>query len=115
MLDGAIYTAVFWHDHDAGVFASLGLALHEAPEGVVALLLGLRTGLRPAGAIGVALLASTLTTPLGWALAHALEGAGEAVMRPMFAASAGLLLYVGWHLISDGLRGMRARRNQVRG
>lgn len=110
MLDGAIYTAAFWHGHDTGLFASLGLVLHEAPEGVVALLLGLQAGLRPGGAVAAALLASTATTPLGWALAHALEGAGESVMRPMFAASAGLLLYVGWHLIAGGLRGIRARR-----
>jgi zinc and cadmium transporter len=111
-LDGAVYTAVFWHSHDSGMMTSLGLILHEAPEGVVAMALALRAGLKPAVAALVAVMASSLTTPLGWVIAHAVGEAGKAVMEPMFAASAGLLLYVGWHLVSDGWRSIRAR-NQV--
>ncbi len=110
MLDGAVYNAAFWHHPSTGLLASLGLVLHEAPEGVVATLLGLQAGLRLRGAILVALLASTVTTPLGWGLAHLLEGSAHDIMHPMFAASAGLLVYVGWHLIASGLRGLRMRR-----
>jgi len=111
-LDGAVYTAVFWHSEDSGQMAAFGLILHEAPEGVVAMALALRAGLKPPVAALVAIMASSLTTPLGWVIAHAVGEAGHGVMEAMFAASAGLLLYVGWHLVSDGWRSIRAR-NQV--
>lgn len=111
-LDGAVYTAVFWHSEDSGQMAAFGLILHEAPEGVVAMALALRAGLKPPVAALVAIMASSLTTPLGWVIAHAVGEAGHDVMEAMFAASAGLLLYVGWHLVSDGWRSIRAR-NQV--
>jgi zinc and cadmium transporter len=106
-LDGAVYTAVFWRGEDAGLIASLGLILHEAPEGVVAMALCLQAGLKPPIAAVAAVLASSVTTPLGWLLAHAIGESGHDVMQAMFAASAGLLLYVGWHLIADGWRALR--------
>ncbi len=109
-LDGAIYTAVFWHSEHSGTVAALGLILHEAPEGVVAMALALRAGLKPPVAALIAIMASSLTTPLGWIIAHAVGEAGHGVMEAMFAASAGLLLYVGWHLVSDGWRSLRARK-----
>jgi ZIP family zinc transporter len=110
-LDGAVYTAVFWHGEDAGLMASLGLILHEAPEGVVAMALALQAGLRPPVAATAAVLASSVTTPIGWVLAHAIGESGHGVMQVMFAASAGLLLYVGWHLIAGGWRAIRAKGN----
>lgn len=106
-LDGAVYTAVFWHDHSAGLMASLGLILHEAPEGIVAMALALQAGLKPPVAAVTAVLASSVTTPLGWVIAHALGESGQGVMQVMFAASAGLLLYVGWHMIAGGIRALR--------
>lgn len=111
MLDGAVYTAAFWHDHGSAMFASFGLALHEAPEGVVAMMLALQAGLKPLRAAIVAVLASTATTPLGWLLAHRIGESAHDAMQMMFAASAGLLLYAGWHLVSEGWRSIRARRN----
>jgi len=108
-LDGAVYTAIFWHSNDSGLMTSLGLILHEAPEGVVAMALAMRAGLKPSVAALVAVVASSFTTPLGWVIAHAVGEAGHDVMEAMFAASAGLLLYVGWHLVSDGWRSLRAR------
>jgi ZIP family zinc transporter len=110
-LDGAVYTAVFWHEENAGLLASMGLILHEAPEGVVAMALALQAGLKPPVAATAAVLASSLTTPIGWIIAHALGESGQGVMQPMFAASAGLLIYVGWHLIAGGWRSLRARGN----
>jgi zinc and cadmium transporter len=107
-LDGAVYNAVIGHSDGYGVLASLGLITHEAPEGVVAMMLALQAGLKPWKAAGVAIAASSLTTPLGWALAHTI-GAGNGAMQAMFAASAGLLLYVGWHLVASGWRALRAR------
>jgi zinc transporter ZupT len=110
-LDGAVYTAVISHDDGAGLMASLGLILHEAPEGVVAMMLALQAGLRPLPAAGVAIAASSLTTPAGWALAHVVGESAQGAMQAMFAASAGLLLYVGWHLVAGGWRAIRAGRN----
>lgn len=109
-LDGAIYTAVFWHGEGSGLLASLGLILHEAPEGVVAMALALQAGLRPQVAALTAVLASSVTTPIGWVMAHAIGESGHGVMQAMFAASAGLLLYVGWHLIAGGWRSLKASK-----
>ncbi|MEQ1607844.1 MAG: ZIP family metal transporter [Hyphomonadaceae bacterium] len=107
-LDGAVYTAVFWHGEGSGLLASLGLILHEAPEGVVAMALALQAGLRPPVAATAAILASSVTTPIGWVIAHAIGESGHGAMQAMFAASAGLLLYVGWHLMAGGWRAIRA-------
>ena len=106
-LDGAVYTAVFWHNHASGLMASGGLILHEAPEGIVAMALALKAGLKPPVAAVTAVLASSVTTPLGWIIAHAIGESGQGVMQTMFAASAGLLLYVGWHMIAGGIRSLR--------
>ena len=110
-LDGAVYTAVIWHGDGVGVLASMGLILHEAPEGVVAMMLALQAGLKPPAAAGVAVAASSLTTPLGWVLAHVVGESAHGAMQAMFAASAGLLLYVGWHLIAGGWKALRAGRS----
>ncbi len=106
-LDGAVYTAVFWHGDESGLMTSLGLILHEAPEGVVAMALALQAGLKPPVAATAAVLASSVTTPLGWVIAHAIGESGHDAMQAMFAASAGLLLYVGWHLVAGGWRSLR--------
>lgn len=106
-LDGAVYNALAWHDHGDGMFASLGLIFHEAPEGVAAMSLALLAGMRPFTAAVVAVLASSLTTPFGWLVAQAIGENGQDVMRPMAAASAGLLIYVGWHLVSTGMRAFK--------
>ncbi len=106
-LDGAVYTAVLWHGEESGLMTSLGLILHEAPEGVVAMAMALKAGLRPPVAALTAVLASSVTTPLGWVIAHAIGESGHGVMQAMFAASAGLLLYVGWHLVAGGWRSLR--------
>jgi ZIP family zinc transporter len=106
-LDGAVYTAVFWHGDESGLLTSMGLILHEAPEGVVAMALALQAGLKPPVAAMAAVLASSVTTPLGWVLAHAIGEAGSGVMQAMFATSAGLLLYVGWHLVAGGWRALK--------
>lgn len=106
-LDGAVYTAVLWHGDGSGLMTSLGLILHEAPEGVVAMALALQAGLKPPVAATAAVLASSMTTPLGWVIAHAIGESGHEAMQAMFAASAGLLLYVGWHLVAGGWRSLR--------
>jgi zinc transporter ZupT len=111
--DGAVYTAFFWHGDNTELLASLGLILHEAPEGVAAMALALQAGLKPASAAGVAVVASSLTTPIGWGLAHLIGESGDSAMQAMFAASAGLMLYVGWHLVAGGWKALRAQRSNA--
>jgi ZIP family zinc transporter len=108
-VDGAVYSAAFWHDQSSGFLTSLGLILHEAPEGVVAMLLALQTGLRTLMAVLAAFVASSLTTPVGWLLANVIGGNAQGAMSAMFAGSAGLLLYVGWTLSLGGWRAMQRR------
>jgi zinc transporter ZupT len=110
-LDGAVYNAVIGHEDGYGMLASLGLITHEAPEGVVAMMLALQAGLKPWRAASIAVVASSLTTPLGWVLGHFIGESAQGAMQAMFAASAGLLLYVGWHLIASGWRALRARKD----
>lgn len=106
-LDGAVYTATFWKNPDSGFLASLGLILHEAPEGVVAMALALQLRLSPAAAAGLAIVGSSLTTPLGWGLAHGLGDNAGGSMNVLFAGSAGLLLFVGGHLVLGGWQALR--------
>ncbi len=106
-LDGAVYASTFSHDHDSGFLTSLGLILHEAPEGMVAMMLCLQLGLRISVAAVLAVVASSVTTPLGWAIAHSIGDKASGSMDILFAASAGLLLYVGGHLVIGGWRSMR--------
>ena len=108
-VDGAVYSAAFWHDQDSGFLASLGLILHEAPEGVVAMLLALQTGLRAPAAVALAFVASSLTTPVGWLLTNLIGNRAQEAMSAVFAASAGLLLYVGWTLTVGGWRSIQRR------
>lgn len=108
-LDGAIYSVSFGHSDVSGVVTGAGLSLHEAPEGVVAMLLALQAGLRPSLALPAALLASSATTPLGWALANGLGERAHASMEILFALSVGLLAYVGVRLILSGARALRLR------
>jgi zinc transporter ZupT len=108
-LDGAAYSASFGHSEVSGIVAGTGLILHEAPEGVAAMLLALQTGLRSSIAPLAALAASAATTPLGWALAHGLGERAHGSMEIMFALSAGLLTYVGLRLLVSGWRAVRAR------
>jgi zinc transporter ZupT len=60
-------------------------------------------------AVLVAFVASSLTTPLGWLLANFVGDNAHGAMSAMFAASAGLLLYVGWTLAVGGWRAMQRR------
>lgn len=108
MADGAVYGAAFAHNHGTGMLASLGLIFHEAPEGVVAFMLALQLTNGPRAAV-IAILCSSLTTPAGWMLAQAMDAGHKGALEAIFAASAGLLLYVGWHLFAGGWKAIRRR------
>lgn len=103
-LDGALYAITFRHGEDVGLLTGFGLMLHEAPEGVAAVMLCLRAGLSPLRSLAPAIFASSLTTPMGWVLARAIGETARPVTEALFAATVGLILYVGAHLTLEAAR-----------
>jgi zinc and cadmium transporter len=103
-IDGGVYAVTFSHGEVSGLLVGLGLVLHEAPEGAIALVLALQTGWSRWQAIGAAILASSLTTPLGWVGGSLAGAAAHGEIETLFAGSAGLLAYSGVRLIASALR-----------
>lgn len=96
LIDGAIYSIAFSVSVFTGYLATLGMVLHEFPEGIVTYLLLLRGGLTEGRARLLAFAAAAATTPIGmlasWPLVSAID---EATLGALLALSAGALIYVG--------------------
>lgn len=94
-IDGVVYAVTFAASFSAGVFAAVGLILHEFPEGVIAFAILRRHGVSNRVAFFSAFLAAAATTPLGVLISGPfMFGLGETVLGSLFALSAGLLLFV---------------------
>lgn len=94
-LDGMIYTVTFARSFDAGLFATLGLIVHEFPEGIIAFALLRGAGISNRSSFIFGFLAAALTTPLGTFVAIPLtQSVEEPGLALLFAVSAGLLLFV---------------------
>ena len=93
--DGVIYSVSFAASFQSGVYASLGLILHEFAEGIIAFTILSRHGFRVKEALVWAFIAAAATTPLG-ALVSSLfvNGLGAETITALYALSAGLLIYV---------------------
>jgi zinc and cadmium transporter len=93
--DGVIYSVSFAASFQSGVYASLGLILHEFAEGIIAFAILSRHGFRIREALVWAFLAAAATTPLG-ALVSGLfvNSLGAETITLLYAVSAGLLIYV---------------------
>jgi zinc transporter ZupT len=95
-VDGFIYSVAFNVSLLTGSLATLGMVLHEFPEGIVTYLLLVRGGIAPRKAAWLAFLAAAATTPLGmlvsWPLVSAIE---REALGALLALSAGALVYVG--------------------
>ena len=93
--DGVIYSVSFAASFQSGVYAALGLILHEFAEGIIAFAILSRHGFKVREALLWAFLAAGATTPLG-ALVSGLfvTGLGADTIAALYAVSAGLLLYV---------------------
>lgn len=93
--DGVIYSVAFAASFASGVYASLGLILHEFAEGIIAFAILARHGFKVREALIWAFLAAGATTPLG-ALVSGLfvSGLGSDAITALYALSAGLLIYV---------------------
>ncbi len=94
-IDGVVYSVTFAASFSAGVFAAVGLILHEFPEGVIAFAILRRHGVSNRSAFVWAFLAAAATTPLGvFVSGPFMFGLGEQALGGLFALSAGLLLFV---------------------
>ena len=79
-----------------GYLATVGMVLHEFPEGIITYLLLLRGGFSERRAAYMALLAAAMTTPLGMLISYPLVSAiDHHELGALLAASAGALVYVG--------------------
>lgn len=94
-LDGVIYAVTFAASFVSGVYAAVGLTLHEFPEGVIAFAILRRYGVPNVTAFWFAFLAAAATTPLGVIVAGPfMYGLDQQAIGSLFAVSAGLLIYV---------------------
>ncbi|WP_300377069.1 ZIP family metal transporter [Henriciella sp.] len=94
-IDGVIYSVTFAASFASGVYAAIGLTLHEFPEGVIAFAILRRYGVRNMTAFWFAFLAAAATTPLGVLVSGPfMYGLDEQAIGSLFAVSAGLLIYV---------------------
>jgi ZIP family zinc transporter len=95
-IDGIIYSIAFTVSILTGYLATLGMVLHEFPEGIITYLLLVRGGFSERKAMYLAFLAAAATTPLGMLVSYPLISAIEReTLGALLSLSAGALVYVG--------------------
>jgi zinc and cadmium transporter len=95
-LDGMIYSVTFNVSIFTGALATIGMVLHEFPEGIVTFLLLERGGFDGRRAALFAFLAAAISTPLGTLLSFPLiSRIDQPMLGSLLAISAGALVYVG--------------------
>ncbi|GAB6093953.1 ZIP family metal transporter [Desulfatiferula olefinivorans] len=96
LIDGVIYSISFTVSILTGVLATLGMVLHEFPEGIITYLLLVRSGFTEGRAMVWAFLAAALTTPLGMLMSYPMIRRIEPnELGALLSLSAGALIYVG--------------------
>jgi zinc transporter ZupT len=96
LLDGVIYSISFSVNPFTGAVVTLGMILHELPEGMTMYTLLVRSGFASRAAFLLAFFATAFTTPLGMALSYPFISRLDApVLGSLLALSGGTLLYVG--------------------
>lgn len=95
-IDGFIYSIAFTVSVLTGFPATVGMLLHEFPEGIVTYLLLLKSGIAERRAAWLAFAAAAASTPAGmllsWPMVSAID---RSTLGLLLATSAGALLYVG--------------------
>lgn len=95
-IDGFIYSIAFTVSILTGYLATMGMVLHEFPEGIITYLLLVRGGLPEPRAMVLAFVAAAATTPLGMLVSYPLITEIERpTLGALLALSAGALVYVG--------------------
>lgn len=96
LVDGFIYSVTFAAGLLTGSLVSIGMVLHEFPEGIITYLLLVRGGIGEGRSAMLAFLAAAATTPLGMIISWPLMGViGPAALGALLALSGGALVYVG--------------------
>ena len=95
-IDGFIYSIAFTVSILTGYLATLGMVLHEFPEGIITYLLLVRGGFSERKSMVLAFLAAAATTPFGMLVSYPLVSAiDRQTLGALLALSAGALVYVG--------------------
>jgi ZIP family zinc transporter/zinc and cadmium transporter len=95
-IDGFIYSIAFTVSLFTGALAATGMVLHEFPEGIITYLLLLRGGVSEKTSLILALLAASMTTPLGMLVSYPLiSRIDPPLLGSLLALSSGALVYVG--------------------
>jgi ZIP family zinc transporter len=95
-VDGFIYSIAFTVSIFTGYLATVGMVLHEFPEGIITYLFLVRGGFSDRSALLLAFFAAAATTPLGMLLSFPLISAIDPrTLGALLALSAGALVYVG--------------------
>lgn len=95
-IDGIIYSITFTVSILTGIIATMGMVLHEFPEGIITYLLLLRGGFPERSAMWAAFLAAAVTTPLGMLVSFPVINQIEnRTLGKLLSLSAGALVYVG--------------------
>jgi ZIP family zinc transporter len=95
-IDGFIYSIAFTVSILTGFLATVGMVLHEFPEGIVTYVLLVRSGFTERNAMWLAFLAAAATTPLGMLLSWPMiSHIGQSTLGALLSISAGALVYVG--------------------
>ncbi|WP_240901936.1 ZIP family metal transporter [Wenzhouxiangella sp. XN24] len=95
-VDGFIYSITFSVSLFTGYLATIGMVLHEFPEGLVTYLFLLRGGFSERRAMVLAFMAAAASTPAGMLLSYPfVSRINTPMLGTLLAISAGALLYVG--------------------
>ena len=96
LIDGFIYSIAFTVSIFTGYLATMGMVLHEFPEGIITYLLLVRGGFKERKAMWVAFLSAAATTPLGMLISYPFISRIERpILGALLSLSAGALIYVG--------------------
>lgn len=95
-IDGFIYSIAFSASVLTGLLATVGMVLHEFPEGIVTYLLLVKSGFTERRSSWLAFVAAAASTPLGmlvsWPMVSSIS---QPSLGLLLSLSAGVLVYVG--------------------
>lgn len=95
-IDGVVYSITFSISIFTGVLAAIGMVLHEFPEGIITYLLLSRGGFSDRSAMFLAVIAASISTPLGMLVSWPfISGISQSLLGVLLSMSAGALVYVG--------------------
>ena len=96
LIDGFIYSIAFTVSILTGFLATMGMVLHEFPEGIITYLLLVRAGFSEKKSMWAAFLSAAVTTPLGMLVSYpVISKIGQETLGALLSLSAGALVYVG--------------------